>query len=270
MYILYKGDVRIVFGNEDKGEYVDRESGTSFGDTGLQTISRRNASIYALTDWETLILYKVDYDRVIKDSEKLQKLENFKFLKAMSFFKDWPFEELNAFNERLASIVYKPSDKVYDQGEASNIFYIVSKGSLQMETTLDIDLFYKYPQGKKKWMVTQMTRKVKYKVKELKVGDFFGHDEIIGNTKRVTTVYSSHEARVFYMNLVVFKNFFTKDKLEKLSKAFPALDFQKIGQTIIENFEMKKKYSQCFLSAIQLNYVPDSTRDSFHGDYRIK
>ena len=47
-----------------------------------------------------------------------------------------------------------------------------------MESILDIDLFYKYPSQNKKWMVTQMTRRVKFKVKELQEGDFFGHDEI--------------------------------------------------------------------------------------------
>jgi len=109
-----------------------------------------------------------------------------------------------------------------------------------METVLDIDNFYKYPQDKNtgkltskriyffgyimkvyskdtnldkvtvgksssgdqtksfshKWMATQMTRRVRYKVKELKQGDFFGHDEIIAGCKRTTTIYSKHEAKV--------------------------------------------------------------------------
>jgi len=49
MYILYKGTVRIIFGDESKGEFVERESGTYFGETGLQTISKRNATISAMT-----------------------------------------------------------------------------------------------------------------------------------------------------------------------------------------------------------------------------
>ena len=74
-----------------------------------------------------------------------------------------------------------------------------------MESMLDIDLFYKYPSGPHKWMVTQMTRTVKYKVKELKEGDFFGHDEIVNQTRRNSKVYSLHESQAFYMNIVTFK-----------------------------------------------------------------
>jgi CRP-like cAMP-binding protein len=270
MYILYKGRVRIVFGDESKGEFVEREASTFFGETGLQTISRRNATIYALADWETLILYKNDYDKAIKDAEKLQKLENFKYLKSMDYFKPWNYEDLSQFNDKLSSIVYKPNDIVYKQGDAPTQFYIVSKGVLYMETILDIDMFYKYPQGKNKWMTTQMTRRVRYKVKELKEGDFFGYDELISNSKRKTTVYSLHESRVYYMNAVLFRNFFTSEKVEKLNKMFPSLDFNHIGQIIISNLEMKKKYSNSFLSALQVNYVPDSWRDSFYGDVKMK
>jgi len=54
-----------------------------------------------------LILYKQDYDRVIKDAEKLQKLDNFKYLKSMQFFEAWTYEDLNEFNQMLSSIVYK-------------------------------------------------------------------------------------------------------------------------------------------------------------------
>ena len=58
MYILYKGIVEVIFGNRDKGEYVTKESGFAFGDTGLQRQEKRNATIKAITQWDTLILFK--------------------------------------------------------------------------------------------------------------------------------------------------------------------------------------------------------------------
>ena len=58
------------------------------------------------------------------------------------------------------------------------------------------------------------------------------------------------------MNVVIFRKFFTPDKIKIMSMKFPHIDFDAIGRTIISNLEMKKKYSQCFLSALQLKYVP--------------
>ena len=58
-------------------------------------------------------------------------------------------------------------------------------------------------------MVTQMTRRVKFKVKELKEGDFFGHDEIISHSTRNSRVYSLHETTVFYLNIVNFRRLFS-------------------------------------------------------------
>lgn len=119
-------------------------------------------------------------------------------------------------------------------------------------------------------MATQMTRRVKYKVKELKEGDFFGHDEYISGTNRKSSVYSFHESKLFYVNIGENTHLFDDIKKQQIMLAFPPTNFDLIGNTIIENFEIKRKYTNCFLSALQLNYVPDSSRDSFQGNEKVK
>ena len=205
MYILYKGSVEIIYGDREKGEYLTKDSGYYFGDTGLQRNERRNATIKALTPCETLILFKTDYDKVIREGKRMQKMNNLKFLKTLPYFQNWDPSELNKFNNQLETIVHKPGEVLFNQGEISQIFFIVKKGWLVMESILDIDLFYKCPSSYNKWTITKMTRRVKFKVKELKEGDFFGHDEIINEWTRNSRVYSLHESQVFYMNILTFK-----------------------------------------------------------------
>lgn len=150
MYILYKGDIRIIWGDESKGQYVEKSSGFSFGADALLDDAKRSATVVATGECEALVVLKPDFEKVIKDAEKLQKLETFKYLKSLDLFKKWTFEALLAFNEKLKPLIYKPKDKVYEQGENSNMLYIVYKGTLLMESTLDIDVFYKYPKEKNK------------------------------------------------------------------------------------------------------------------------
>jgi CRP-like cAMP-binding protein len=243
MYILYKGNIRIIWGDESKGQYIEKGSGFSFGADALLDDAKRSATVIASSECECLIVLKPDFEKVIKDAEKLQKLETFKYLKAMDFFKKWTFEDLHAFSEKLKPLVFKPKENIYEQGENSNMIYIIYKGTLMMESTLDIDLFYKYPQGKNKWMATQMTRRVKHKVKELKEGDFFGHDEFTAGTKRTSSVYSFHESKIFYINIGENASMLDDAKAKQMLEAFPPTDFELLGQTIIQNFAIKKKYN---------------------------
>ena len=270
MYILYKGDIRIIWGDESKGQFVERSSGFSFGADALLDDAKRSATVVAISECDTLVILKRDFDKVIKDSEKIQKLETFKYLKNMDYFKSWTYEHLHAFNEKLKPLVFKPDDKVYSQGENSNMLYIVFKGTLIMESLLDLDLYYKYPKGKNKWMATKMTRRVKSKIKEMHEGEFFGHEDYIDNRLRTATVYSYHESKVFYINISENNFLMGPEKIKQLKLAFPSVDFQQIGQNIIESFEMIKRYSNSFFSALNLNYVPYSNRDSFQGDNRVK
>ncbi|CAI2379280.1 unnamed protein product [Moneuplotes crassus] len=270
MYILYKGKIKIIWGDESKGQFVEKDSGFSFGADALLDDAKRSATVVATSVCDTLVVLKTDFNKCIKDTEKLQKLETFKYLKEMDFFKKWTFEDLLLFNEKLKPLQYKPDQKVYVQGENTNMIYIVFKGTLVMQSDLDLDLFYKYPGGKNKWMVTKMTRRVRSKIKELHDGDIFGHEDFILGTMRSSTVYSKHESKVFYCKTDDNDKILSKEKFNQMKNVFPPVNFQKIGQSIIESFDMIKKYSNSFLSGININYIPDSSRDNFHGDTRLK
>lgn len=69
-----------------------------------------------------------------------------------------------------------------------------------MECLVDIDMFNKYPTSAHEWECLKTTRRISYRVKEMKDGAFFGIDEIREGVPRKSTVYAVHEAELFYVN----------------------------------------------------------------------
>ena len=75
-----------------------------------------------------------------------------------------------------------------------------------------------------------MTRRVKYRIKEINEGEMFGHEEILSGTRRCCRVYALHEAKVFYLNEDLFREWFPPDKLKQLQNKFPPIDFNDVGK----------------------------------------
>jgi len=61
---------------------------------------------------------------------------------------------------------------------------VVVEGKLVLETCIEIDTYHKFPSSAKEWKVTKKTKKYFYKLREVRAGDYFGHEEIILNVNR--------------------------------------------------------------------------------------
>lgn len=109
MYVLYKGLVEVILGEEYKGDPILMEDGRHFGHTALEKDEKRSASIIAKTNCETLVLYKTDFDKVVKEQMKLRRINDLIYLKGLEFFKTWNPDELNKLNNCLESTIYKPN-----------------------------------------------------------------------------------------------------------------------------------------------------------------
>ena len=77
---------------------------------------------------------------------------------------------------------------IYKAGDVANVFYIVRSGTLYMESVIEIENSVRYPIGPRKWEYKKITRKLSYRVKEFKVGDMFGHEEIYDGCERRATI----------------------------------------------------------------------------------
>lgn len=67
------------------------------------------------------------------------------FLKTIDILKEWSLIKLQNFNKYLTEKNYAPGNIVYKQGDESSVFYIIRKGSVLVETIIDVDEYNRYP-----------------------------------------------------------------------------------------------------------------------------
>ena len=239
MYIVYKGLVEVVREGV-QGNPILIESGSIFGETALQNNVTRTATIIARSDVECMILSKKDYLNVVFESKNLERSNNLLFLLSLKFFKNWIGYKVEDINKNFGILELKPQQVVYKAGNVANVFYIVRAGTLHMESVIEIEDAVRYPIARNQWEYRKVIRKISYRVKELKRGDMFGHDEIFDECKRKATITSIDESELMYINLEEFLTFFNNDYArEKLSLYFPKID-QRIRESILNDDIIRK------------------------------
>ena len=75
----------------------------------------------------------------------MQKFAALEFLKSVFPLKDWSLIKLQEFNKFLTEKTFNPGNIIYKQGDESSVFYIIRKGSVMAETTIEIDEFNRDP-----------------------------------------------------------------------------------------------------------------------------
>ncbi|CAI2366556.1 unnamed protein product [Moneuplotes crassus] len=270
MYILYKGIVEVIIEGR-KGEPILMESGSVFGETALQNDVTRTATIVARSDVEVMILSKKDYLNVVYESKNLERSNNLIFLLGLKFFKGWTGPKIEEINKTFGILELKPHQVVYRAGDYANVFYIVRAGVLHMESVVEVENTYRYPVGPKKWEYKKITRRLSYRVKELKRGDMFGHEEIFDQVGRRAIITSLEESELMYMNLPEFNRLFNKQFIkEKLFLEFPRIDLEKAKEMLLKNDITRRKNSEAIFKAINVNYSSAISREIFPEDRKIK
>ena len=95
----------------------------------------------------------------------------------------------------------KANDLIFDLGEPAEMLYIVREGELSHETIIEHETNMKFPDGAKSWEVIRKTKTIQYHIRDLKQGDYFGHEEILTNQKlRATRVKCLTSATILFIN----------------------------------------------------------------------
>lgn len=79
----------------------------------------------------------------------------------------------------LDQLTWKKGQLIYDIGSDAETFFIVREGCLQHETLIETEHLIKYPVDAANWLVERRTKKFVFKIQDLGIGDFFGHEEIL-------------------------------------------------------------------------------------------
>lgn len=142
--------------------------------------------------------------------KQLQRSKRQQYLQTLPFFKEWSYIKLLDLNNFLNEQKYQPGDIIYEIGSEPEVFYILRSGKLILETIIDIEDFHKYPvvrsyfvkfvQGNKEWEILKTTKRLLYRMRELREGEIFGHEELLLGIKRRCRVRASTVCEIIYLN----------------------------------------------------------------------
>jgi CRP-like cAMP-binding protein len=101
-----------------------------------------------------------------------------------------------------------------------------------IETIIEIEDYRKYPIANKSWEVMKTCRRLQYKLREIKSGTLFGHEELLLGIKRRCRVRCTTNCEVIYLNKDEFFEAFPKAEIQKLRSELKEIDLDQIVERI--------------------------------------
>ena len=70
-----------------------------------------------------------------------------------TFCEGWSLDRVKVFNRLMSFTKFSACDMIYDIGHSSNVMYFIKKGSIQMESIVEIEHQVKFPTSMNSWEV---------------------------------------------------------------------------------------------------------------------
>jgi len=207
-YVIRSGTLDIIEVDADGTERVTQtlSAGHSFGEMGLVTGARRNATVRARTGADLFVVDKGTFDRLLTDRVALPEFAPTMYelaaLRALPPFANLPASELLRLQEQGGWFNVPPDTAVVEQGEAGDAFYAVADG--QFEVVVD---------GRA--------------VGSCEPGGYFGERALLGDAPRAATVRSLTPARVFRLERSGFEQLLANGFRGTSDRVSPRVAFQR-------------------------------------------
>ena len=141
-YLVRSGSLDVVEEDADAGtERVIHtlDAGESFGESGVATGARRNATVRATTRSELFVIDKSAFDRLLADRIRLPELtptvQALAELRALPPFAELGNADLDRLRQYGTWLTVAPDTTVIEHGEPGDAFYVIESG--QVEVTRD-------------------------------------------------------------------------------------------------------------------------------------
>ena len=165
-----------------------------------------------------MVLTKTEYQNAVYDFKMAQKTKRFDFLLGVKFVQEnWTYAKTVEFNNILQEIVCNYNQVIYDIGDYVDKVYILKSGKLSVETFVEISSQNVYPISPREWEKREVKKQILYKVRTLRPGDIFGHEEFIKeddmdnhSIRRIFKVKSIVHSEVIFAKKNDFLHFINK------------------------------------------------------------
>lgn len=214
MYIIFSGKAEVFLDETVSHGFIGSKQ--VVGEHALDTLKPRTATIVAVEKVVVFKLTKIDYDTILLNVKKLEKLKNSKMLMSIPYFKYWSYLKVQHLSNFLIKKNYSPGSVIFDKGDESDTFYILKKGKVEMQAHVDMQQINRWPTGGKKWKVTELNRKYIVTICNLEKGSFFGETTLIDQLPRVYRAVSLTSSVCLTINKDEFFDIFSVKDLELL------------------------------------------------------
>jgi CRP-like cAMP-binding protein len=207
-YIIVTGEVYIhkkaAMSAGHDGIVATLKAGQSFGEIALEMGGGCTASVVAKTEVELLVLYKSDYDQIMKDYKEQERADALHILKNIPMFKNWARSRLERVAQLLQRKRFDAGTPIIKQGDPPDNVYFIHEGVCEVTKDITIERTNCWPTGPKTWKKVVRKKKVPFKILDLHRGGFFGEKAIIEDNVRAATVSALTDVWVFYVDKIEF------------------------------------------------------------------
>mmetsp|Transcript_6318 Transcript_6318/g.10960 ORF Transcript_6318/g.10960 Transcript_6318/m.10960 type:complete len:545 (-) Transcript_6318:1743-3377(-) len=213
MYVLLSGSVAVtLFGVK----IVEIFENNVIGETALQSQSRRTATVIASSNAVCLKLRKSDYESVLFILKKEERNALTRELMTYPTFSDWSREKVHLLTNYLISKIYKRDQVIYEQGQRSNVFYVLKTGKVLLQTYVKVQMGNKWPIGSRLWEEVRLEKTVTIDIREVHPGETFGGHEIVDGSERTTRAFAKENSTVLSINETDLASQFLRSDIEQL------------------------------------------------------
>lgn len=152
-FILVDGQVSILvpIGSSEQHlkEIMVLKSGSSFGDLALIEDKPRSATVLTKTECYFAVLTKNDYQRILANIMKNQKLDLVNFLQVQPMFKNFTKGSLKKMSYCFEELRYTKEQVVYEEGAKIDFLFLIKEGEIKISkkfgmTKVEFDSWGKY------------------------------------------------------------------------------------------------------------------------------
>ena len=125
-------------------EYFEKvfeaKEGFTFGETALLHKQKRNATVRAEKDCKLIYIDKLDYNRIMKESEKKRKDDEiYSFVEKFYLFNRWGYINLYKFYSLMTDIKIYKNDYLYKQNDDSEYIYFCIEGECEKYSYISLN-----------------------------------------------------------------------------------------------------------------------------------
>jgi len=216
------------------------DSGTVFGEKGLNDIAKRNATIISTADTHLAFLSKVDYNYVLKDASRFEVEKQISFLSKIAFPQITDSVLLSKLSYDLFKFEkhYMRKDTIFRQGMDSDFIYVIKKGRVL--------LFREERVIKKPFKHLVVTSRKAYHrlcIGMLGPGSVFGEDLVMANNlKRIYTSVCATECQILRASNETIRNHMENfPSLKEILSASYNKKIQRRDQLLVNQLEIQKE-----------------------------